>query len=245
MPPFPTTPLLDNFIRADEDPISQGGNWSNPVPSIIGAGRLVSNQLIGSVSGGCANRYARTDFDIESWATLATVSGTARDVSVTCRGSGTDSTYNSYSFTVTTTTGAWVLQRIVNLVATTLTSGTLAGGALVAGNSIGIQAISTLLIAWANIGGVWSVVSSIADTTFASGSIAVVVNTGSDVAFSAFGGGRYDPGSSPADDRYRFKPSQHFVHHTRVGAKRALWPDDAGILAPHKDAERDKVSVIV
>src|SRR5438309_11332522 len=40
---FPSTPILDNFNRADEDPLSGGGNWANLDPTSGDHFELLSN----------------------------------------------------------------------------------------------------------------------------------------------------------------------------------------------------------
>jgi hypothetical protein len=45
---FPTTPILDNFQRANETPLSGGGNWGSPLVNIETAYNLVSHAIIGS-----------------------------------------------------------------------------------------------------------------------------------------------------------------------------------------------------
>src|SRR5678815_468602 len=241
---FPTTPLLDNFVRADEDPLSGGGVWSNPIPGFVSACKIVGNVVV-AVSVGGAARYALTGANIEAWVTISTIAA-SRDFSVTARGSGTDAGYGAYAFTVTSGTGAYLLQRIVALSPTTIASGTLSGGALLSGDSIGLRCIDTWIEMWLKrAAGAWTVVGGVADTQHTSGSIGFTIGGGADWDINAFGGGRWDPGHGYADDRYRFKPSQHFVHHTRVGAKRALWPPDAGWQTLHLDAERDRRTVII
>lgn len=47
---FPTTGVLDNFDRADEDPI--GGDWSNGVNG-SGSCDIAGNALVGAQNGGC------------------------------------------------------------------------------------------------------------------------------------------------------------------------------------------------
>lgn len=64
--PFPTTPILDNFNRANEDPLSGGGNWDTSVWAFGSDGlAVVSNQAQGGggsfwddVWEGCAEVYA-------------------------------------------------------------------------------------------------------------------------------------------------------------------------------------------
>src|SRR2546426_2494783 len=42
---FPTTTILDNFNRANENPLSDGGKWTNPLISGEGARVLTSNAV--------------------------------------------------------------------------------------------------------------------------------------------------------------------------------------------------------
>lgn len=50
---FPTTPILDTFIRADEDPLSQGGAW---VSQASGGLKIVSNLATPTAANGASYR---------------------------------------------------------------------------------------------------------------------------------------------------------------------------------------------
>lgn len=46
LPPFPVTPILDDFNRADETPLTGGGNWPRALGNTIFTLSLVGNQVV-------------------------------------------------------------------------------------------------------------------------------------------------------------------------------------------------------
>lgn len=75
---FPTTSVLDDFNRANENPLSQGGNWPGPTYSGLSTLQLLSN-VVGS-TGADGSRYRTETFGPNSEAfltvsTLGTASG--------------------------------------------------------------------------------------------------------------------------------------------------------------------------
>ncbi len=52
-PAFPTTPILDTFVRANEGP-PPSANWTNQVENVAGGMIVVSNQLAGNSDAGSA-----------------------------------------------------------------------------------------------------------------------------------------------------------------------------------------------
>lgn len=73
---FPSTSILDNFNRANENPLSGGGNWTGPVETGAGKNqlRLVSNAVTGDTSGTSQSYWVATTFnaDQEVYAALDT-----------------------------------------------------------------------------------------------------------------------------------------------------------------------------
>jgi hypothetical protein len=196
---FPTTGIVDDFDRADEDPVSDGGAWSNPLSGLgVGDPQVTSNQLAPPDGGdiGFCVRTEGTSADQEAYYTIATLpaSPTFFIVSVRCAGTGLGT--DGLDLRVRSDDGAWSLRRVVDLTPTTVASGMLSGGALVAGDSIGLDVIGNTMTghikrgaaAWAEI-----VTAGEGGTLTAHGplglSIDVVTGTDTTWRIDNFGGG--------------------------------------------------------
>jgi hypothetical protein len=81
---FPTTGILDDFNRADENPLSFGGKWAARAGTASDSQlQIISNVVAwGAAAGALGSRYwADSTFgpDCEVYATVTTLSGTAAD----------------------------------------------------------------------------------------------------------------------------------------------------------------------
>src|SRR5678816_1020800 len=224
----------DDFNRANEAPLSGGGNWA------IGTGHaqmdLTTNKVASVSSDACMVYSAFTGGDAQYAEAKITVSGT--------NGGGAGA-----GLCLRHAAAAQTFYRLVVDHAATLNVDV---ERQVAGVSTSIVRITQ---AWTDgdtwrfeiFGGhIWVFLNGVYvcggfDTTIVGGKPGLVMSTTvTSYSIDDFACGTTFADYSPADDRYRFKPSQHFVHHTRVGGKRALWPPDAGWQTLHLDAERDR-----
>jgi len=135
----PTTPILDDFNRADENPLSGGGNWAQvgaPCAVLGGGGplALVSNEATRIGFIGC-HSYWTTSFnaDQESYARISAFVPTGEtELSLYARMTdpGVANGSDGYAFHLQATT--WRLTEFTNGVCTTLVSGPwpLSGGLL-------------------------------------------------------------------------------------------------------------------
>lgn len=101
--PSPTTPVLDNFNRANESPLSGGGNWG--FGGLLDQLRLVSNEAAGGAgSSSSISRWNPTVFaaDQEAYLTRSVI-GTDMfsDFGVVCRHTNTATQYTGYLGSVT------------------------------------------------------------------------------------------------------------------------------------------------
>lgn len=137
---FPTTPVLDNANRANEDPISQGGNWaqsfgdSNPF-------RVVSNQILPNASTFSGSVYSPTyGPDTEVYITIATrQSGSSAFIYLAYRLTNPGGTFTAYELKIPANTGSstWTLYKIIAGAATVLNTWTQA---ISNGDSVGMEA---------------------------------------------------------------------------------------------------------
>lgn len=191
---FPTTGILDNFNRAAEDPLSDGGKWSNPLLSGQGSLEVTSaNQCAElDVNNGSAYRSNQTyGPDTEAFITASTVGANDEDASLYLRirqvGAGTMDAY-VLSAAKLAGTDEWTFSRVDNEVFTVL-------GAVITqeysnGDSIGYEAIgSTLTAYYLPSGGSWSALGNRTDGTYPdAGFIGLEIRL-STFRFDDFGGG--------------------------------------------------------
>jgi Concanavalin A-like lectin/glucanases superfamily len=162
-----STPVLDSFNRANEDPLSGGGNWANVITGASGRLKLVSNQV---ARGGGNGAYwtPQTLTDCEAYAILA-VLPTSDDAGVLARIQDVSSgvTYDGYM--------AVAGPSNIRLYRVTDGNTEVQLGAVnvswTAGDQIGIRCIGTKIEAWAYQSGVWSKKISATDTAYASGAL--------------------------------------------------------------------------
>lgn len=97
-PDFPSTPILDDFNRADENPLD-GGLWdtSTCVPTFSGHGRIVSNEAAGQ-SGGPGGSWWLEEIQCEEAEVYADfpTSGSGYGIIVFGDGCGQNGTRNGY-----------------------------------------------------------------------------------------------------------------------------------------------------
>jgi hypothetical protein len=154
----PSTPILDNFNRANG---GAGSNWSVMKPTSFALMNISNNQAVDSSSTLYAwNFWNASTFgpDSEAYATVASYSGsdTIR-IGARVTGGGTSS-YSGY-FVSISTTGAWSIIRITNGGSpVTLKSGVTQ--TLSSGDRIGIQVIGSVVTAWHDTGSGWQQVMS-------------------------------------------------------------------------------------
>lgn len=189
---FPTTPTLDSFTRADENPLSDGGNWSQA--GVLGGGtsadclQLASNLAEGAVSGSeCTSYWTRGPVSgyMEVWCTIGTVGGQAVELWAMCPNpSGARSGYRIF-----TTSSSLTLARANAGSFSTLTT---ASQTVSAGDSFGmsIDASGHIQMYYKASGGSWGTIGTQqTDTTFASGYIALACLTSAGAGTAtAFGG---------------------------------------------------------
>lgn len=181
--PFPTTPVLDNCARADENPLSHGGDWTNVINPGDFNGKLATN-VITSAGGGWFSAYWNrfTAADVEVYGNLA---ATGSDFRFWYRVANPNSgSLNGYRANFQPNAGSIVLEKVVANAFTTLT--TLSSLSITRGVPVGVQMIGNAMTFWVN----GAQVGSFSDSSISAvGFIGVEAffNTGD--GYTSFGGG--------------------------------------------------------
>jgi peptidoglycan/xylan/chitin deacetylase (PgdA/CDA1 family) len=178
------TPILDSFNRANENPLSGGGNWG--AISSLGGAQLVSN-AVASPSSTTAASLWRTVFtgDVETYATIPSSTNNAGLYAETTLSSGNANGY-LWQWQGSDVSPAFRLYRSDNNVLTTL--GTFSGFTLTPGDKLALRVIGDSVQGWVYHLGDWQQVASATDTTYRTGQIGVRPR-GTTPIIDDFGGG--------------------------------------------------------
>jgi hypothetical protein len=191
---FPTTSVLTTFTGADENPLSEGGNWA-----LFGAGaesapcaRLSNQAKNGSdVTNNLPARsyWTPSQFgpDVEAYATIATLPNSGKGTSVFGRihNPTNDATYEGYLAVYTTGTGFRLFKCLSGGTFTQI--GSTDATAASAGDKIGLECISTTIRCLHFTGGSWVQRVSVTDSSITgAGYIAI------EFASNDLGSGRLD-----------------------------------------------------
>jgi len=170
---FPTTSLLDNFNRPNEDPIT--GSWDQPVWNGDASAKIITNQAASNnAGGGWGGAWWTTTFanDQEVWATVPTFdSGAASNEQM--------GLFFRLADPGLTTMDGYVVHfgidnivrvnRVDNLVATQLGSDILHDS--VDGDKIGAEMVGTTITPYYDSGFGWTALSTRTDSTYTAGFI--------------------------------------------------------------------------
>lgn len=189
---FPTTPILDTFIRADENPITT--NWTTPMFSGEGNMKIVSNQMAPTTNAtACAAYYDLATFgpNCEAYVTLATKAADLNHENIYARVTGAGGSPSGYRIRHDSISGTdnIFIQRMDSGSATTL--GATITQELASGDAIGIEVIGNVISAYYKpSAGSWTLLGSRTDSTY-SGAGHIGLEEGSDLSirFASFGGG--------------------------------------------------------
>ena len=201
---FPTTPVLDTFNRTAEDPLSDGGKWTN---NFEGSGSLKTDGTTCAISSGTSGQAVRNDVtpgpDCEVYVTQSaepdvgsgSIALYARLVNL---GAGTTDGYTLDCPRERSGTDEWRLFRRDNGVDTQLGASFLQE--VINGDSMGLEIVgSTLTVYYRSQGGGWTSLGTRTDATYsAAGSIGVFLNGSTSPVVNDFGGGTVvAPGRTP------------------------------------------------
>lgn len=186
---FPSTPALDTFDRASEDPLTDGGDWVDGAPWALPS-RLKTNgtQALSPVATGSwagSSWAAACALPAEIWVSLD-VSCHENALDLCWISNPTSAAPNGYYLNIHST-GTWHIARSDAGAETFIANGTISVGD---GDSIGIS-IGTdgHIIFWHETGGQWKIEGYAIDTTY-TGSGYIALDSGdATVRFGSFGGG--------------------------------------------------------
>ncbi len=179
---FPTTPVLDTFNRANEDPLSGGGNWAGPILNGLNQMKVVSNGAMQSTSvplqSGTSYWNAATfGPGSEVYFELTTVwANNSSDVWTWCNGSNENTgSVDGYAMVAGRSSGTWdwYAYRLDNGTWTQL-GAMLGTQTLSAGDAVGIDCGRTgdFQAYYKASGGSWVTLGTTRnDTTYTSGHI--------------------------------------------------------------------------
>lgn len=196
---FPTTGILDSGIRANEQPLSDSGRWTNQNNGL----QVFSNQITGfagAFAGAYRNNVAYGP-DVEEYVTLTTKATTTGDFLIMeLRYDPVNS--NGYQLWYTrNTSGSDTLQIEKEVFGTSSTLSSVFNQNIGNGDTLGFSAVGNLLTIWYKAsGGSWTVIGTVTDSTYAgaSGDLRILeMFTVTTMAFNNFGGGTYVPTSIP------------------------------------------------
>lgn len=204
---FPTTSVLTSFTGTDENPLSEGGNWSGPIISGENAMQRVSNTAKASTTSANNNSYwtvSTYGADVEAYATLGGT-GTGNDYQVFARVLNPNSgTMSGYSL-LYREGGAFLRLRSWTSGAPTTLGTDITISALANGDKIGIEIIGSTLTAYTYTGGSWASKGTRTDSTYsAAGYIGISINdTGpGGSTLDDFGGGTISGGGPSVDQTF-------------------------------------------
>lgn len=189
---FPTTPVLDDFNRADG---GLGGDWGAIVPGVgVQPLAISSNEAAPSASGVCAEYWSGESFgaDCEVYVTLAAAPGTGNGVAVGARVAdpGSVSTYDGYDVVYTQSGGTdtIVVRRVTDVVPTTILTINLD---LSAGDKLGMSLVGDLIRVYVDDGDGWVSVGEVLDSTYENqgGYLVIATTSGTAARLDDFGGG--------------------------------------------------------
>ena len=173
----PSSPTVDNFNRADENPVSQAGAWSSTGTTGSTRLKVVSNQLASSSSSTSRSHRVGTMSDLEAYVTIAVKPGSGNPVGITfCNRDFGASTWDGYRLVWTDVSGAsndtLAIQKVTNGTATSLQSTTLE---YAAGTKLGVRRLGATIEAWVDTGSGWQKALTASDATYPDGTLGLEV----------------------------------------------------------------------
>ena len=194
---WPTTSVLDALNRT-ENPLSNGGKWSQPLDP-GGAATMQDDGTTATSVSGASNNYSsaywnvQTFTDSEVYATVATPSGNDWYLMARVTNPGNTSTYSGYYVYFQNTTVE--IYRVDNNGVTSLNTGTITTLNGQSNVQLGFSVVGTTLTAYIN----GTSVLTTTDSTYSSGYIGMELDQPTaGVGFYNFGGGAPVTATTPS-----------------------------------------------
>lgn len=189
-----TTPILDNFNRADG---AVGSNWTSPVWTGDGSFSVISNQF-GAVSGTTISMYwSASSFseDQEAYVTIMTppANDSANVVSVYCRlsGQGTASpTYYAATLRKLSGTDTVTIERVIGGTVTAI--GSAKSIEFASGDGLALTCVGGVIASWRRSGSTWVFIDAVNNTDITGGGY-IGIESRQVARLDDFGGGNYVP----------------------------------------------------
>ena len=192
--------LLTDFTGVDENPLSDGGNWS-PISTLGTSGlKRISNTVGGVAAGDCGSYWIPSTFgpDVEAYLTMGTVGGSL-GIFLRVQQPGGSNTFDGYRVRGNSSGSAASIERMDNATGTPLSA---PGAAWAAGDLIGMRCTGSRIELWRKpvATGIWGLLASATDTTYPlAGNIGVYANGTVGRADDFFVGNFDDPDAAPAE----------------------------------------------
>ena len=204
-----TTPLLDDFDRPNENPLSGGGSWAK-ADSSSNVIQLVNNQVTLPGQTSIVSLYQWTpealDGDVEVWATLrgSLDDGAAADLGIVTEVGGTNQ-MDGYVLRAVNTFGfaGWQIRKRTNWGGLqVLAQSGFTGGGVATGHVVLFRREGNALQGWRSKdgGATWALEISAADSTYKTGlsiGLGFSVAVATSPAWDDFGGGASSPPPAP------------------------------------------------
>ena len=190
--PFPTTPVLDDAERADENPLSDGGNWNGPIRGNLELLKIVSNQFAHHDGAGAqgAMWWTPEQFTrpLEVHVEIPVLSGVAGVYYCISNAPPDTTNVDFYSWQWQTST-TMRLYEVLNGVFTQV--GSDYAITLASGDAIGVYLDENGIhnLYHKPSAGSWTLIDSVDDDTFTSGFIGMTCGANATVRLDNFGGG--------------------------------------------------------
>lgn len=191
---FPATSAFEDFsTAADENPLSDGGNFAGPIIPGDGTSKLSSHQAVAVNGSSYGETYWATSFSgaHEVWAAIGGTSQLSYQPYVAaCIQSPNTSSNAGYVLWAQSTTQIQ-LRRFVSGASGAALASYTSGFTLAAGDAWGMHIEGGVISCYVRVSGTWSLLGTVSDSTYTSGYVGFGWwNTaGATVGFTSFGGG--------------------------------------------------------
>lgn len=161
--------LVSDFTGADENPLSEGGNWA----ALNSAGnqmQRISNAAAGTVAGVSRSYWTPANFgpDLEAYISFSTISTGTHAIACRIQGEGGSNTWDGYLVQAQPASTSTFINVITNNSGGPVITG-VASSVWADGDKLGVRAIGSKIQAWRlpNGSSTWELVATIVDTTYA------------------------------------------------------------------------------
>jgi hypothetical protein len=184
---FPTTSILDNTTRANETPLSDGGNWGGPWYSNQVLPNLTGNEIVAN-GNSSALWLPISAADCEVYFTIASgfVDNSTGGIYLVWRATNPGASNNGYYTKIYN--GTSFPHKVVNGGTSGLATSTITVNA---GDSFGVRMLgSTITFYRKPSGGSWASFSTLTDTSLTGpGMVGIMIDSGATSAVTNVGGG--------------------------------------------------------